>query len=331
MGKASSRLFKGVNHPQWKGGCLPKMCEICGTEFVPQAHQIKEGSGKYCSPACYGLANRGEKNPHWSKVKRVCQECKTVFFEKPSRVEGGRGKYCSPECQYKAASRLYRGTNNPTWKGGCPTKKCEECGKDFVPSRGQIKLGKGKYCSTECMGKSQSKNRVGENHPAWVQKITKKCESCEKEILRTEWQISRGHDKYCSLDCYGVAHRGEKSPMWKGGISFEPYCPKFNKRFREKVRKWFDYNCIICGEPEGKKILRVHHVYYNKQACCEVNVDGEYIFNIDNEQVKVIGNPNKFVALCQSCHSKSNANRVYWARYFEEIINYWYQGRSWVD
>jgi len=48
--------------------------------------------------------------------------------------------------------------------------------------------------------------------------------------------------------------------------------------------------------------------------------------------VKVMGNPNKFVALCRSCHTKTtNKNRPYRARYFENIINAWNEGRSWVD
>lgn len=124
---------------------------------------------------------------------------------------------------------------------------------------------------------------------------------------------------------------GENHPSWKGGISFEPYCPKFNNKFRERVRKWFDYQCVECGQPQNERKLQIHHVYYYKKACCEQNENGEYIFNIDNEPLKVVGNPNKFVALCNSCHMKTNHNRVYWARYFEEIINNWYDGRSWID
>jgi len=124
---------------------------------------------------------------------------------------------------------------------------------------------------------------------------------------------------------------GEKNPRWLGGISFEPYCPKFTKEFKERVRAWYNYQCSNCKQPQTIEKHCVHHVYYNKMACCEQNENGEYIYNIDGEQVTVIGNPNKFVALCKSCHTKTNKNRVQWAKYFEEIINNWYDGRSWLD
>ena len=103
------------------------------------------------------------------------------------------------------------------------------------------------------------------------------------------------------------------------------------KEFKERVRAWYNYQCSNCEQPQNIEKHCVHHVYYNKMACCEQNENGEYIYNIDGEQVIVIGNPNKFVALCKSCHAKTNHNRVYWARYFEDIINNWYDGRSWMD
>jgi len=140
---------------------------------------------------------------------------------------------------------------------------------------------------------------------------------------------------FCRRKCAGVwhsqVHVGENSPTWKGGISFEPYCPKFTNKYKERVRAWYNYQCSNCEQPQNDKKLCVHTVYYNKQACCEQNENGEYIYYIDGEQVKVIGNPNKFVALCRSCHTKTNHNRFYWVRYFEDIINSWYGGRSWLD
>lgn len=104
---------------------------------------------------------------------------------------------------------------------------------------------------------------------------------------------------------------GELHPQWKGGISFEPYCPKFNKEFRERVRSLFEYTCIICGkrESELKQKLCVHHVEYNKQACCD-------------------GKPVHFAALCRSCHTKTNKDRDRWEDIFHRIIDEIYGGRS---
>ena len=96
---------------------------------------------------------------------------------------------------------------------------------------------------------------------------------------------------------------GEKSPTWKGGISFEPYCPKFNKDFKERVRILFDRKCFECNmsEEENGKKLSVHHVNYDKMMCCD-------------------DTPPLFVPLCQSCHTKTNNNRVEWEAHFIEKL-----------
>ena len=163
----------------------------------------------------------------------------------------------------------------------------------------------------------------------------KNCPVCGKEFQVHPSRMKKAVKNFCRRKCAGVwhsqVHVGKNSPTWKGGISFEPYCPKFTNKYKERVRAWYNYQCSNCEQPQNDKKLCVHTVYYNKQACCEQNENGEYIYNIDGEQVKVIGNPNKFVALCRSCHTKTNHNRFYWVRYFEDIINSWYGGRSWLD
>ena len=102
--------------------------------------------------------------------------------------------------------------------------------------------------------------------------------------------------------------KGEKSVHWKGGISFEPYCPKFNKEFKERVRAFFDYKCVECGTPQKETKLGVHHVNFDKQSCC-------------NDKVPL------FVPLCPSCHTKTIHNREHSEQYFTEIINNYYGGR----
>ena len=93
------------------------------------------------------------------------------------------------------------------------------------------------------------------------------------------------------------AQSGEKHPNWKGGLSFEPYCSKFNNSFKESVRNKFDRVCFICGTPENGRKLDVHHVNYDKSCLCS--------------EVKC-----EFVPLCRSCHMKTNNNR----EYYENLI-----------
>jgi NUMOD3 motif len=107
-----------------------------------------------------------------------------------------------------------------------------------------------------------------------------------------------------------VSLSGERNPMWKGGVSFEPYCIKFNPRFKERVRKFFNYECVECHKTQhelGRK-LDVHHVNYDKMVCCN--------------DVKPL-----FVSLCRRCNSRANGNRSYWEKHFTSIIHEIHGGR----
>lgn len=109
------------------------------------------------------------------------------------------------------------------------------------------------------------------------------------------------------------AKSGDKSPTWSGGISFEPYCPKFNKAFKQRVRDFFKGVCVLCGkttEENGKQMF-VHHVNYDKKTCCN-------------------SSPQLFVILCNNCHPKTNFNRQYWEEYFTKLIYEMYDGRCYL-
>lgn len=97
--------------------------------------------------------------------------------------------------------------------------------------------------------------------------------------------------------------KGENSPAWKGGKSFEPYCPKFNNELKERIRDSFGRRCIICGksEAENQKRLAVHHVDYDKGQGCH-------------------GKSWKLVPLCSGCHTKTNNDRALWECRISEIL-----------
>jgi hypothetical protein len=116
-------------------------------------------------------------------------------------------------------------------------------------------------------------------------------------------------EEWCNkISCSRVGkYGGEKDPAWKGGISFEPYCPKFNKEFKERVRAYFNYICPECGTPTPKGLM-VHHVNFNKMSCCDDTIP-------------------LFVPLCNPCHGKTNARREFWEQYFTEMIGEYYQGK----
>ena len=69
-------------------------------------------------------------------------------------------------------------------------KLCLVCGTEFKTKPSITKIGSGKYCSRECVYKSQ-KN-----------KIKKICLTCKKKFLTHPSKIKKGGGKYCSAKCY---------------------------------------------------------------------------------------------------------------------------------
>ena len=61
--------------------------------------------------------------------------------------------------------------------------------------------------------------------------------------------------------------RGEETSNWRGGISFEPYCIKFDTSYKRRIRNLFGNECFLCGlsEADNGRKLDVHHVNYNKR------------------------------------------------------------------
>ncbi len=86
---------------------------------------------------------------------------------------------------------------------------------------------------------------------------------------------------------------GKLAPGWKGGLSFLPYCYKFNNELKEKIRGRDNRTCQLCGLKENGQRLSVHHIHYDKPNC----------------------DPD-LITLCRSCNCKVNENRDYWEVYF---------------
>ncbi len=85
---------------------------------------------------------------------------------------------------------------------------------------------------------------------------------------------------------------GELAPNWKGGKSFEPYSPLFNRNLKLEIKTRDKFCCVECGSSNRR--LHVHHIDYNKMN----NVS------------------NNLITLCVPCHAKTNFGREDWIKYF---------------
>lgn len=288
------------------------ICSNCGIEFERLKSQI-HSKNTYCSLKCRNEHQKvimlGDKNPVWSRILHKCVICGKEFYVKKSKSEKGYGKTCSKECLRKHYSNIMSGENSPTWRGGCKKKvKCVNCGKEFV-SQFNMETGE-QYvltCSQKCKNEHKSKTIRGNTHPRWVESLKEVCCICGKEYYVKPHISRNSRGKTCSNECMKLYRSklmsGSDNHAWEGGSSFAPYCEKFNEQFKERVREFWGRKCVTCGKNEienGQK-LSIHHVNYNKSACC------------DNSEPS-------FVSLCVSCHAKTNFNRDMWEEYFKCLI-----------
>lgn len=129
------------------------------------------------------------------------------------------------------------------------------------------------------------------------------------------------------------------SHCWYGCVTYrspEKYCVLFNNEFKERCRAFDGYKSVISGVPEDQHIvngkqrkLSVHHVYYQKKACCEWDEDanGYYVMiNLGTRRQKNVvrydikGDPNKFVTLTHAENTMVEFDKLKWIKFFEELI-----------
>lgn len=161
---------------------------------------------------------------------------------------------------------------------------------------------KGKFASDE-VKREMSKSRKGRTPwnkgIPWTEDVRMKLRESHLGIHPTEEtrrKLSEGR-------------RLDKHPNWHGGLSFEPYCPKFDETFKRSIRDRFAHRCYVCGIREIENLtcrgtyrkLAVHHCDYNKNSICN-------------------GHDWAFVPLCLRCHQLSNYDRHGW---FNKLIYYW--------
>lgn len=201
---------------------------------------------------------------------------------------------------------------------------CEGCGKIFYDTAHRVSSGRGRFCSRHCKDKWMSSALSGKNNPNYSDRVEIECKVCGNKIYTIPSRPKKSKNMYCSRECYRKARSlfmcGKNAANYQGGKSYEPYCDKFNEEFKNRVRAFFLYKCILCGITQSDNIvngksekLSVHHVNYNKSSCCDLSSP-------------------IFATLCRTCHSKTNRKSHTDRRAIEEqltnIINTNYNGKS---
>ena len=282
-------------------------CEICGKylnyvtglhlkthcitfdeykEQFPNALSVSEDYRKKLSKSNSGKNNSMYGKEAWSKGKT--KETDVRLEKSGNKISKTRKEFFQTEEGQEWLDNNYRGENHPLygkepWIEGL-TKETNEAVKKLGE---KVSKTKSEFFTTEEGQRWLDENNRGENHPMY------------------------GKGYLISGEKNGMY--GDKASNWKGGISFEPYCEKFNGDFKERVRDFFGRCCYVCGKNEidnGEK-LSVHHVNYDKMVCCN--------------DVKPL-----FVPLCRSCHAKTYHNREYWEEFFTVSLEYLTNGDCFI-
>lgn len=271
-------------------------CKNCGEEIDNTAYKNnKQHQRLFCDINCFNEYRK--KNA--KKVTRICQQCGKEFIDSPIREKFNRGKYCSIICRNLALARP------------APiTCICQYCGRTITKRWHQVLKGEGKFCSKECRNKSMLKQ------------VTRTCEVCGKEFSRMPSALKNGGGRFCSSACSAQYHTGKNNGSYINGNSYGKYCEKFNEDFKRRVRAFFNNTCVECGlkaennitGTRGNKVwkLSVHHVHYDKEACCNGDTTNWL-----------------FVPLCLSCHNLTGKkeNREFYQKKFTDLINEKYGGK----
>ena len=132
----------------------------------------------------------------------------------------------------------------------------------------------------------------------------------ERSLKRKESYKKKGYNPNSIENGFQKGHKlqsGNKHSNWQGGKSFESYGIEFNKKFKRAIRKRDNQICMICmiHREKLKRALDVHHIDYNK----------------------MLSIPQNCISLCNSCHMKTNYNRIHWTKMLQSVLSekYGYQ------
>ncbi len=115
---------------------IERTCESCGKSVHRYPYHAAAQKHVFCSRECYGLWKR-------KRVTRTCSQCGERYTTKPSK----NTVYCSLVCFDAARAQKMS------------TFACEQCGLSFERPESFVNdsMYRGRFCSSQCMGKSRRK------------------------------------------------------------------------------------------------------------------------------------------------------------------------------
>ena len=96
-----------------------------------------------------------------------------------------------------------------------------------------------------------------------------------------------------------IKFSGPGGSNWKGGISYEPYCPIWkDKTYKKDIRERDGNKCLNPYCSKNNSRLTIHHIDYNKKNC----------------------SPSNLITVCSSCNSRANTDRDWHTTWYQALM-----------
>lgn len=190
-------------------------------------------------------------------------------------------------------------------------RNCLLCGKEFYAIPALIKRGAADYCSRKCKDEHQKHTMKGEGNNNWKGgKIKRHCEYCNETFETIPALIRPGKIMCCSTKCMGkwksLHRRGEKSLMWKGGITPIAKAIRHSDKYlnwRSQVFIRDNFTCRKCGDKTSGN-FHAHHIKSFSKITEEVKRHLPLFGLYDGAMLYApLWDINNGLTLCKKCHS----------------------------
>jgi len=259
--------------------------EANGRVFIRKGKEImKDGEGNL-SRLCRGC---GEQKPLTHK-----------HFYYSAKSPGGYSATCC-SCTKKKAQSVYFAKHGITMEDGAKLKAKETVLRNKQKTWSVLLCGCG--CGVALKSPTAKyiygHQHLGKKHSAETIKKISESGKGEKNSMYGKPPSEEGR---INVSC---RMQGIERKEWGGFIKGKGYCGAFSdNEFKDDMRTHYKNTCqgVDCkngGINPSEKALHLHHIDYDKQNC----------------------NPDNLIPLCMSCHAKTNGNRVYWKRIYQEVV-----------
>lgn len=107
------------------------------------------------------------------------------------------------------------------------------------------------------------------------------------------------YNGYRCPTCARLSSYGSGNPSWRGGISYEPYCPIWkDKGYKNLIKERDRYKCLNPSCKCEDSRLHIHHIDYNKKNCDIKNL----------------------ITLCGACNASANRDRFWHTAWYRAIM-----------